>query len=408
MRRRYFLLYFATVLGVAALLSAASSAALSREREDRESATVSSNDEQANSDLVHHVSFIRDGHRHEVSGRLLIEASNGMLLQADDGALFTIYEWEIQTHERTDEVFVSASHKQIGERLLAELPNGYRIHTTEHYVVCYGTSRVYAKWTSSLLERLHGAFTRYWSRKGFDLHEPEFPLIAMVFPDRQSYERAAAEQVGGIASGVVGYYSLHSNRVNMYDLTGMESLRGPGNRRGSLKEISLMLSQPGAVPLVSTIVHEATHQIAFNCGLQTRLADIPLWLCEGLAVVFEAPDASSSKGWRGIGKVNYERLATFRRNQANWNSSHMMSLLATNDRFRHPRTAPDAYADAWALNFYLIKYRPKQYASYLKMLAAKPPIKEDTPDRRLAEFREHFGEIRELERDFLKQMAKVK
>jgi hypothetical protein len=85
-----------------------------------------------------------------------------------------------------------------------------------------------------------------------------------------------------------------------------------------MREINEMLSQPAAVPLVATIVHEATHQIAFNCGLQQRYADIPLWLCEGMAVYFEAPDLTSTRGWRGIGRVNYPRLETFRKNVPNW------------------------------------------------------------------------------------------
>ena len=98
-----------------------------------------------------------------------------------------------------------------------------------------------------------------------------------------------------------------------------------------------MLSQRAAVPLVATIVHEATHQIAFNCGLQTRLSDIPLWLCEGMAVYFEAPDLASSRGWRGIGRVNYPRLTTFRRNQPTWRRDTLVTMLADNQRFRDPR-----------------------------------------------------------------------
>ena len=167
-----------------------------------------------------------------------------------------------------------------------------------------------------------------------------------------------------------------------------------------------MLSQRAAVPLVSTIVHEATHQIAFNCGLQTRLSDIPLWLCEGMAVYFEAPDLTSSRGWRGIGRVNYPRLETFRRNLPNWRRDSLVTLLADNRRFRDPSTAIAAYADAWALNYYLIKYRSQEYAAYLKMLAEKPPLVEDDPDTRLAEFKQHFGDLKSLERDFLKQMSR--
>ena len=146
-----------------------------------------------------------------------------------------------------------------------------------------------------------------------------------------------------------------------------------------MREINQMLSQPAAVPLVATIVHEATHQIAFNCGLQTRFADIPLWLCEGMAVYFEAPDLASTRGWRGIGRVNYPRLDTFHRNLPNWNDDSLEALLADDDRFRDPQTAVDAYADAWALNYYLIKYQPKAYADYLKTLAEKPPLDRRRP-----------------------------
>jgi hypothetical protein len=159
---------------------------------------------------------------------------------------------------------------------------------------------------------------------------------------------------------------------------------------------------------VATVVHEATHQIAFNCGLQKRYADIPLWLCEGMAVYFEAPDLTSTRGWRGIGRVNYPRLETFRKNLPNWNDGTLAAMLRDSQRFRDPRTAADAYADAWALNYYLIKYEPKAYAEYLKALADKRPLIDDTPEERLAEFRAHFGDLDTLEQEFLKQMTRVK
>ena len=69
-----------------------------------------------------------------------------------------------------------------------------------------------------------------------------------------------------------------------------------------------MLARPEAEQSVATIIHEATHQIAFNSGLQTRFADVPLWVSEGMAVFFETPDLQSAKGWRTIGAVNTTRL----------------------------------------------------------------------------------------------------
>jgi hypothetical protein len=331
-----------------------------------------------------------------------------MLLEADDGVLWTIEHDHLRSRKRLDSPFDPLTRDELAERLLAELPAGFRVHTTPHYVVCYNTSRAYALWTSSLLERLHKAFTNYWQNQGLELREPEFPLPVLVFSDWQMYDAASREDLPAGTGNIVGFYSLRSNRVNMFDLTGAEAIRGSGSRRGSMHEINQMLSQPAAVPLVATIVHEATHQIAFNCGLSTRYADIPLWLCEGMAVYFEAPDLSSTRGWRGIGRVNYPRLTTFHRNLPNWSDDSLERLLAGDGRFRDPQTAIDAYADAWALNYYLIKYKSEAYADYLKTLSEKRPLMEDDPQTRLKEFRQHFGDVRRLEQDFLKQMSRVK
>src|SRR5207253_9543744 len=81
---------------------------------------------------------------------------------------------------------------------------------------------------------------------------------------------------------------------------------GPAN---SPAEINERLS---AVPYnIATVIHEATHQIAFNSGMHTRYADNPLWLAEGMAMYFETPDLSSKSGWKTAGAVNDLRLGQF-------------------------------------------------------------------------------------------------
>jgi hypothetical protein len=377
--------------------------------------------------------FRQNGRQQTVKGRTIVEAADGgILFQGVDGVLWSIERNDLQGRERLDARFKPLTPTQISEQLLAELPAGFRSLTTTHYVICYNTSRAYAQWTGSLLERLHKAFTNYWQHQGLEVRDPEFPLPVVVFADRQSYDQASRADLPSGTGSIVGYYSLRSNRINMFDLTGTEAARAAAapsprvnqssyiqtarkdntsslaNRRGSLREINQMLSQPAAVPLVATIVHEATHQIAFNCGLQTRYADIPLWLCEGMAVYFEAPDLASRVGWQGIGKVNRPRLEKFRDNLASWHDGSLEEMLRDSRRFRDPQTAVAAYADAWALNYYLIKFEPKAYAEYLKELAKKRPLIDDNPDTRLTEFRRHFGDIRKLEQDFLKQMARVR
>jgi len=376
------------------------------------------------------VTFRQKGQQRTIKGRLIVEvADGGILLQGPDGVLWSVERNEIETRDRLDAPFTPLKSAELAEHLVAELPPGFRTYTTPHYVVCYNTSRAYAQWASSLLERLYKAFTNYWQNQGLDLHEPEFPLPVVIFADEQAYAQASRDDLPGGTGSIVGFYSLRSNRINMFDLTGSEAVNRAGSReqgagssdllhaprsplptprRGSMREINQMLSQPDAVPLVATIVHEATHQIAFNCGMQTRYADIPLWQCEGMAVYFEAPDLTSARGWRGIGRVNYPRLNQFRKNLPNWHEGSLEEMIRDSKRFRDPQTASDAYADAWALNYYLIKYEPKAYAAYVKVLAEKRPLIEDDAQKRLDEFRQHFGDLSKLEQDFLKQMSRVK
>jgi len=389
----------------------------------RAAESKSSDSDDADKPRAEKFEFYQDGQKHSLKARVIIEAADGgLLIEGRDGVQWTIKSDDLLSREKLKTPFEPLSHDELAEQLLAELPAGFRTHTTPHYVVCYNTSRAYAMWTSSLLERLHKAFTSYWKREGLELREPEFPLPVLVFADAEVYDQASRQDIpngtgvtnlaavrpGQRVVGIVGFYSLRSNRINMFDLTGAESLRDNSNRRGSLREINQMLSQPAAVPLVATIVHEATHQIAFNCGLQTRYADIPLWLCEGMAVYFEAPDLTSTRGWRGIGRVNYPRLEAFHANLPRWQAGSLERMLASDERFRNPQTSIEAYADAWALNYYLIKYESEAYADYLKTLTKKRPYINDNPKKRLDDFRKHFGDPARMEQKFLKQMSRIR
>ena len=88
---------------------------------------------------------------------------------------------------------------------------------------------------------------------------------------------------------------------------------GRSQRGGSsAAHINQVLSQPAAERTVATIVHEATHQLAYNTGLQTRYAGNPMWVSEGIAVYFETPDLDSARGWRYIGAINRLHLNHFR------------------------------------------------------------------------------------------------
>jgi hypothetical protein len=295
--------------------------------------------------------------------------------------------------------------QELGEQLLKELPPGFQVHYSKNYVVCYNTTRTYAQWTSSLLERLQKAFIAHWRKQG--VTPPEHPLPVLVFGDQASYAEWSRPELGPAVNNVIGYYNLDTNRITMYDLTGMQTLVREGYGRGSLRDISELLSTPEAEPLVATIVHEATHQISFNCGLQTRLVDNPLWMSEGLAVYFETPNLQSSRSWSGI-QVNYARWDRFVDNLDQNRVPPLSQLVADDELFRQPETAVDSYAQAWAWNYFLIKWRPKEYAAYLKEVKEQPLLRPADPKRRIAEFRKFFGDdFNVLEAEFFRQMRRI-
>lgn len=354
------------------------------------------------------VTLRRDGQTISVEGRVLVRAEDGgMLVQARDGVLWAVQPDELVERATDDAPFEPLSPDEMRERMLRKLPPGFQVHSTANYLILYNTSRAYAEWCGSLFERLYRAFASFWSYKDFELAEPEFPLVAVIFADKRSYVDYSRSEVGDAVETIIGYYSFRSNWMVMYDLTGIESFnRYAGRRRGSSR-IDEFLRRPGAVRTIATIVHEATHQIAFNRGLHARYSDCPLWFSEGVAQFFETPDLRSSRGWRTVGRVNEIRLAQFHDYLRRRPADSLATLLRDDTRLKTTETAQDAYAEAWALTYFLLKRYPREYVEYLELLAAKKPLFWDDPETRLAEFKQVFGDdLEDLDAELVRTMTR--
>jgi hypothetical protein len=354
-----------------------------------------------------YVTVRRGGESHEVAGKIEVEAvDGGVLLLATDGRMWPVKKEDLVARRSDDKPFAPLARDAFTKSLLAELP-GFKVHATQHYLICYNTSPAYARWVGGLFEGLHKAFYNYWTRRGAELHEAQFPLVALVFDSQSAFAAHAHAELGEAVGSLIGYYSLESNRMTMYDLTGIEASAG-GNDRNAAARINRVLSQPGAERTVATIVHEATHQLAFNSGLSVRYADVPFWVSEGIAIYFETPDLESTKGWRSIGAVNRYNLVNFRKYLARRPAGSLHLVLSDDKRFRDPATSGDAYAEAWALNYFLLHTRSAAYVKYLQLLAEQKPLVDIAPERRLKEFQQFFGnDMTALENDFLRYMRGV-
>jgi len=341
----------------------------------------------------------------ELEGAIVVEAADGaVLLELDDQRLELVQAGEIRSRRRLADSTTRATPRDEGKRILAELPEGFEILVTRHYIVCFDTSRAYAQWCGALFEKLNDAFVNYWRRAGVEVEGTRRPLVVVIFSDRQRYEAHAARDLGAAADRVVGYYNLLTNRVTTFDLTGSDQLaRRPTTSAG--RAGLEILASPEAAGLVSTLVHEASHQMAFNCGLHRRLAPVPVWLSEGVATFFETPDPGG-RGWKGIGGVNRPRLDRF---LATYRPGVLDAIVIGDEPFREADGAIDAYARAWALTAFLAQTRKQALVDYLATVGAKPPLGDDSPDQRRRDFVAAFGaEPNDLEEPLLKFLARWK
>lgn len=339
-------------------------------------------------------------------GEVWEEGQDGSkLFLTQDGQLRVLEAADVVNGSASDDKFVPLTKAKAAEQVKRELGAEFLSLETEHFVIVYNTSETYAKWVGDLYEKLYKTFHKYWDRQ-LELAEPRLPMVAVVFKSREAYLQFARPEVGEMAQDMIGYYHLLTNRIVSFDITGVQGLAQPGQRYASREMLMQLFAQPQAERTVATVVHEAVHQIAYNCGVQVRLADNPKWLSEGLAMFFEVPDppSKSALGWGTVGKVNPYQLVQFRKYMSNRPADSLTTLVSDDERFAGPADQVlAAYAESWALTFYLIKAQKKNYAAYLSDLGQLKSPGECDPRQRIELFKKHFGSnLAKLDNDFLK------
>lgn len=321
-----------------------------------------------------------------VVGEILVEAGDGaMRLQSDDGRIWTIQADQIIERKSDEEPLVPLTVDQMHERMLKEMPAGFAVYKTANYLIVHNTNEAYVRQVGMLFEQLHKGFYAYWKNQKWDLPKPRFPLVALVLANRNSFLNYASAEVGNdTAQQVIGYYHMASNRMTTFNVPDLERN-------------------------VATIIHEATHQLAYNCELQKRFGDNPMWVSEGLAMFFESPDFRSASRWRSIGRVNVKNLARWREYLARRPADSLATLISEDTRLRNADTAGAAYGESWALTYYLLKTRRKQYVDYLRMLSETDPLAEASPRERIQAFEQAFDTtLQKMDRALIAYMRRVR
>ena len=344
----------------------------------------------------------RHDSKQTVDGKVVVEAADGgIMLLARDGHLHSVTPKVEIAREDTEKEFVPFTADELSVRLLAEFGDGFHIHKTANYVICSNATETYTKWCGVLFQRLSAGFHRQWEKTDLKLHKPKSPLIAVVFRNAQQFAEFATKDEGPHLAAAQGYYSIRSNRMIMFDLTS-DSKTTVKSGQDIVRRLAMKPAN------VATVVHEATHQVAFNSGLHTRYADNPLWLTEGMAMYFETPDLRSPKGWKTAGRVNLSRLKQYREYKAKRRKDNSLTqLVQNNDVFQS--SVHDAYAEAWALSYFLMKTHREQYVNYLKLVQAKPRLVWDSKEQRIDDFVGAMGKsIEKLDAEFERYMRRLR
>ncbi len=306
-----------------------------------------------------------------IEGRPISWDADEVRLVGRDGRLWQFppaaaADWRHLSHQ-----FAPATVSELRAELLRELGPAFEVTSTTRYVVAHARGQR-DRWPNRF-ENLYREFTTYFGKRGLRLREPEFPLVAVVLPDEADFRRYLAALGSPAPPGLLGFYSLQTNRIVLFDID-------PSGPYDAWHETA------------TTILHEATHQTAFNTGVHSRYAPPPLWVAEGLATLFEARGVYNARYYTTrADRINRVRLDDFRRVVAPRHTPDLLASIVAEDRLfsTHPAAA---YAEAWALTFYLVETQPDRYARYVALTAARPPFSEYTAEERTADFASVFGD----------------
>lgn len=306
-----------------------------------------------------------------VEGKPLYWQPDFVALMARDGRLIKFAPHEAVDYRQVSRDFRSHSQATLRGELQREFGRGFDVSGTGQYLVVHPAGQR-DQWADRF-EQLYRSMQHYLVARGFKIHRPEFPLIAVVFPSQQQYLQYAAQQGRNLGTATLGYYDPETNRIHMFDIT----------------------AQSGASDQwfinAETIIHEAAHQTAFNVGIHGRFSNAPRWIVEGLGTLFESPGVWDARHHpERSDRVNPSQLQTYRRFVSATNSRDILSLQLSSDQLfrRDPNLA---YAHAWALTFFLTEQTPQQYAQLIALTNKRQAFTDYSTEARMQDFISVFG-----------------
>ena len=317
---------------------------------------------------------VRDNAGKLVVAKVHVELSDQLIVMLPDGQLEPRSKEEVHDTERP---FVAITKDDLATRLKDELElDGFATKKTRRYLYLYNTSEPFAVAASRIMETMFPGVLRYAEQQKIEVHEPEVPLVVVMYRDEAEYRRRTKAP-----EGMLAFYNPVDNRVSLYE-SGSLALTRP--------DLAVQLA-------LSTIAHEGAHQILHNIGVQQRLSVWPMWISEGLAEFFAPTSTDNRARWMGAGQVNNMRMFEL--------EQYLKARPADADGqlVEHSivaaRLTSTGYATSWALTHYLAKNHRATFHKYVHEVSKLGPLEGDLrierpgiiPGNRTL-FEKHFGD----------------
>jgi len=251
-----------------------------------------------------------------------------------------------------------------------------------HYLAIGDAPRAFMAITLADCEQLAADYQRYFDSLGFHVHQPDRPLIAVIFRDDRSFGKFFHLPPLFTA----GVYVRATNALHVFDWKNV-----PMKPRASHLNME-------------TLAHEAMHQLTFNTGLLNREGDIPRCIVEGLGTHAES---RKTMGPSNLGRLNLMRMDDLAKKQKRVPWMPVRELI-TNDAVLRAGTASLtmdsrkaarillSYAQSWLLVYYLIKEPAAlpRFRQYLQAIAPRV-----NSDRRIEDAQAHLGDLDQLDQE---------
>jgi len=286
-----------------------------------------------------------------------------------DGSIGEFDPNAIRRHQVLDQAFVPDSAIQMRGQLQREFGKRYSVEGGGNFAIVAPTETV-RLWTQRFTQ-LDRSFQNYFSTRGFQLRPAEFPLVGIVFPSQKEFMQYALQTGSKLPTGTVGYYSIATNRLYLYEMRG----------NAEAEREALM-----------TVWHEAAHQLAFNRGIHQRLSDPPRWMPEGLASIFEAPGMMSQRTTMDPADlINASRWGQWKKlAESPEKMASLLDSMIRDDRLFRSQPS-DAYAIAWGVSLYLAERDTNDYMQYLRKLSKLSPGVDYPETARIRDFQSAFN-----------------